>query len=98
VLELQGTRGLLLVYGVGAALGPMAAGPVLERYGPLALALVNAAVLGSLGLVGALRMLVRTPLPLGQQSPFVPLARTSPAALEMHPEVPATHDEPPQAP
>lgn len=89
VLDATGT--LLLLYGLGAAAGPLLAGPLMEAFGPLALALFSAAALGALGVLGVVRLLVGPPLPVEEQAPFVPMARTSQAALEMYP--PASPEE-----
>jgi hypothetical protein len=72
---------------MGAALGPIAAGPLMQYFGNPALPVMSATTLALLGLYGIRRMMVRPPVPLEEQAPFVTMARTSQAALEMYPEV-----------
>ena len=83
---LGATRGLLLLYGLGALSGPLAGGLVMERAGPVGLPLMSAATLVLLSVYGVYRMFRRAPPPLEDQAEFVPLARTSPVVLEMHPQ------------
>jgi MFS family permease len=83
---LAATRGLLLLYGLGATLGPFSGGLVMDWTGPLGLPLLSAVMLLLLSLYGSYRMLRRAPPPLEEQAKFVPLARTSPVVLEMHPQ------------
>lgn len=91
---LEGTRGLLLVYGVGAAIGPVATGALMQAFGHVMLAVTSSIMLGLLGLFGLVRMVWRPGVPVTRQGLFVPLARTSHAVLEMHPEVPErTHSD-----
>lgn len=81
---LGATRGLLLLYGLGALLGPLAGGLLMDRMGPVGLPFMSAGVLALLGVYGIYRMTRRAPPPIAEQAEFVPLARTSPVALEMH--------------
>lgn len=83
---LAATRGLLLLYGVGAILGPFCGGVVMDWAGPVGLPLMSASMLLLLSLYGSYRMLRRAAPPLERQAEFVPLARTSPVVLEMHPQ------------
>jgi MFS family permease len=82
---LSATRGLLLLYGMGALLGPLAGGLMMDWVGPVGLHWLSAATLMLLSLYGVHRMMQRAP-PAQGQSEFVPLARTSPVVMEMHPE------------
>jgi len=83
---LGATRGLLLVYGLGALLGPLLGGFAMQAVGPVGLPAMSAATAALLGLFGLYRMTRRAAPPVDEQSNFVPLVRTSPVALEMHPE------------
>ncbi len=83
---LESARGLLLVNGIGAVFGPVAAGLVMDGVGPKGLPLVFAAAFVLLGVSGLARMVRREPVTVAEQTPFVPMTRTSPAALEMHPQ------------
>jgi MFS family permease len=79
----EATRALLLVNGAGAALGPATVGYAMGVAPPGAFFAYAAAVLAVLALI-ALR--ARPSVPIEQQGHFTALARTSPAALELHPE------------
>src|SRR5690606_23472145 len=75
--------GLLLVYGVGATLGPLAAGAAMQWLGPAAFLSFLIATHLLLALFILVRMRVRSAPPPEPQAPFVVLVRTSPSALEM---------------
>lgn len=83
---LEATSSLQLLYGAGAIAGPLSAGFLMQRFGPTALLIF----MGISALVPAgfarWRMWIRPPVPLDEQSDWVPQFATSPAALEMHPE------------
>jgi MFS family permease len=80
------TRGLLLLYGIGAFLGPLGGGLVMAWLGPLGLPVLSAVILASMGLYGLYRKARRAPPPLEEQAEFVAVTRTSPVVLEMHPQ------------
>ena len=82
---LEATRGLLLMFGIGALCGPLLAGLAMQTVGPVGLPLVSAAATALLALYGLYRMTRRSPPPLGEQGEFVPLVRTSPVVMEMYP-------------
>ncbi|WP_376693777.1 MFS transporter [Wenzhouxiangella sp. EGI_FJ10409] len=90
---LEATSSLQLLYGVGAIVGPLSAGFLMQWFGPTALL----AFMGVSALVPAgfarWRMWVRPPVPLDEQGDWVPQFATSPAALEMHPEADEEEDE-----
>lgn len=81
---LGATRGLLLVYGVGAIGGPLVAGPGMDLVGPVALPGISAVALLLLALFGLYRMSRRPAPPLEAQGEHVLLIRTSPVVLEMY--------------
>jgi MFS family permease len=83
---LEATRGLLLVYGIGALAGPLLAGSAMEGVGPVGLFGVIAATAGALALFGLVRVIRRSPPPLEEQGEFVVMVRTTPVVLEMYPE------------
>ena len=83
---LEASRTLLLLYGIGAALGPMAAGPFMEIFGPAALPVFCATALVLLALVSVQQMFAKAPVPPAEQGVFVPLTRTSQVVVEMLPE------------
>lgn len=84
---LEASSGLLLIYGVGAVVGPMIGGQLMSRFGPASLFIYFAVALAALGLFGLHRSRVTEPTPLEEQGEFVPMVRTSQAAIELsHPE------------
>jgi len=83
---LEATRGLLLIYGIGALCGPMLGGIAMELMGPVGLPALSATTAAALASYGAYRVTRRPAPPLEQQTEFVPLVRTSPVAMEMHPD------------
>jgi MFS family permease len=83
---LEATRGLLLIYGIGALAGPLIGGFAMREAGPVGLPAVSGATVALLGLFGIYRMLRRAPPPREEQGGFVPMVRTSPVVLEMHPD------------
>ncbi|NIR32161.1 MAG: MFS transporter [Gammaproteobacteria bacterium] len=95
---LGATQGLLLLYGIGAAGGPVAAGLLMDAVGRGSLFGLFAGVWGLLGAFALYRMRARAPVPLAAQEPFVIMEQTSPVALEMHPQVEPAAPEPPATP
>jgi MFS family permease len=75
--------GLLLVYGIGATIGPPVAGVVMQSAGAAAFWLFLVAMFAALALFILARMALRTEQPV--QEPFVMLTRTSQSALEALP-------------
>jgi MFS family permease len=75
--------GLLLVYGIGAAFGPLLVGALIQGFGAATFLLFLAAMQAGLAVFVLGRMRSRAPPPLEAQEPFVMLARTSQSALEM---------------
>lgn len=86
---MDATRGLLLLNGVGAAIGPIVGGLLMQYYGTQYLILYFAAVFGSLGVFAVYRMFFGVSIPIEEQGEFVPLSRTAQAAVEMDPRVTA---------
>lgn len=84
---LEAARGMLLAHGVGAMLGPMAGGYLMGRFGPGSLMVFLACSLVMVGLVGLARRQVRE-APEGEEHvEFVPMLRTSQAAMELDPRL-----------
>ena len=78
---------ILLVYGVGAAIGPALSGEIMQAFNASALMLLFAVAHGSFAVYAFYRL--RNPIAAVEpESPaaFVPMLRTSPAVLEMHPD------------
>jgi len=92
------TRGLLLLYGIGAFLGPLGGGLVMAWLGPVGLPWLSAVILAAMSLYGLYRKARRAPPPLEEQAEFVAVTRTSPMVLEMHPQADTSHTEDPTSP
>ncbi len=83
---LAASSSVLLVNGIGAAVGPLLAGLLMNRLGPAWLFAWCAACMVAAALFIGLRLVVMQREQ--QDSPnFQPMLRTTPAALEMHPAV-----------
>ncbi|HKK05524.1 MAG TPA: MFS transporter [Gammaproteobacteria bacterium] len=92
---LEATRGVLLVTGIGATLGPVIGGLLMQYVGPRSLMAFFGVILLVLGLYALRRMWVSPAIPAEEQGEFVPMARTSGVVLEMDPR---TDEEPPADP
>ena len=79
------TGGLLLLHGVGAAIGPVLAGTVMDVAGPSSLMLFYAAVMGAMALYTVKRLRYFPPVPAEQKSDFVAMGGCSQAVLQMDP-------------
>ncbi|MBA2409094.1 MAG: MFS transporter [Gammaproteobacteria bacterium] len=86
---LEATGGLLLVYGVGAALGPALAGLFMDTFRPGMLLFFFSTALAILGCYAVYLIRRADDIPTEAQEPFVPMTRTTPAALEMYPRTEA---------
>jgi len=75
--------GLLLVYGIGAAVGPLIAGAMIQFFSAPAFPTFLSAMQGALALFILARMRARRAPPREAQEPFVMLQRTSQSVLEM---------------
>lgn len=84
---LEVTGGLLLVHGVGAAMGPSLAGILMNATGPGSLLLYFAAIFGVLGVVVIHRMRVTPAVARADKGVYVPLGTVSPAAPQLDPRV-----------
>lgn len=87
--------GLLLIHGIGAAIGPVAAGVVMDVAGSSSLMLYFAAVMGSLALYVLKRLRYFTPVPAEEKSTFVAMGGGSQAVLQMDPRSLADDTSPP---
>lgn len=83
---LGGGSTLLLLYGLGSAIGPALAGRLMGSLGAQALPLFFAITQASLVLYIIFRLSVRKRLSPDSPSPFVAMVRTTPTVLEMLPE------------
>ncbi len=94
---LAGCSALLLLNGIGAAVGPAVAGLVMERWGAAALPVFFAITLTLLALVAGGRRLLKARHLLRPAS-FHPMVRTTPVALELLPEISDRPSRPPPDP
>ena len=83
VLEAAST--LLLVHGIGAMLGPTAAGALMNAFGPGSLLMYFALVLAATAAFAVWRLRAGETVPLEQQQSYVTVASSSPVVLEMDP-------------
>ncbi len=93
---LAGCSALLLLNGLGAAIGPLLAGAAMQQLGATALPMLFAVTLLLLALVTGSRRLLRA-RSLPHPARFHPMLRTTPVALELLPEInqaPITKDVP----
>lgn len=77
--------GLLMVYSVGAAVGPIPAAGLMDLFGDFALFGYTAGVALLTGLFAIWRSVRRGTVPVAEQAPFVALPRTSPVITEFEP-------------
>jgi MFS family permease len=75
--------GLLLIYSSGAALGPLAAAPMMERYGPGGLFMFISAVLALFGIVIVYRLLAARRLTRAYPGRYAPVPKTTQSIYEM---------------
>ncbi len=93
---LEFTSGLLLVHGVGAAVGPALAGGLMDRFGAGSLMVFFAAVLVLLAAYTIKRMGAAPPVPEEAKADYVVMGSGSQAVLQMDPR--DTSEDPPAAP
>jgi MFS family permease len=84
---MDATRGLLLLNGIGAAIGPIVAGTLMQLAGNEALVIYFSAIFLLLSLFAFIRCGISAPVPVEEQSDFVALSRTGAVAVEMDPRV-----------
>lgn len=92
---LEGSSGLLLLHGVGAATGPAGVGLLMGRFGPLSLLVYYATILLLLAAFVSLRIRQAPPVAAADHTQFAAMVRTSPEALVMlaEAEEQATHPD-----
>ena len=84
---LEASKGLLLIYGLGATFGPFVAGFVMTETRPTSLYLYTLSVLMVVVVFGLYRYLNREAVPVEDQTEFSPMIRTSQVALELDPKL-----------
>ncbi len=85
---LEASSSLLLVHGIGAVLGPVAAGAMMDLQGPGGLLIFFVLVLVAMSLFAVWRLRVGTALPVDQQQAYVTIGASSPVMLELDPRSP----------
>ena len=90
---------LLMMYGIGATIGPLLAGILMQVLGAYSLPLFYAVCLGAFAIMVAIRMRQVDPVPDAECSEFSPLVRTAGVSMDVNQEVHAhEHDPAPVAP
>lgn len=84
---MDATTGLLLLNGIGAAIGPIVAGTLMQLAGNETLMIYFAVIFFLLSLFAFIRCGISAPVPVEEQSDFVALSRTGAAAVVMDPRV-----------
>ncbi len=82
---LEVTGGLLLVHGIGAALGPTIAGVVMDLLNPESLMLFFAVVLGILSVYTVLRIRAAPAVPESDKSDYIVMTGLAPAIIHVDP-------------
>ena len=83
---IAGGSALLVLHGVGAAIGPALVGKLMSLAGPAAVPLYFGVVHFLIGLYALIRLRVRKRDRLKHPSAFVPMVRTTPVALQLAPD------------
>jgi MFS family permease len=91
---LEVTGGLLLLHGIGAALGPTIAGSVMDALGPASLMLYFAFVLASLAVFTVIRIKAAPAVPESEKTGYVVMSGGSPAVLHIDPRAPVDEEPP----
>jgi MFS family permease len=89
------SAGLLLMFGVGSAVGPILASHMMGLTGFNGLFLYIGAIAGMLALFTLYRMTARQAKPLEEQGVFVPMPQTTttPIAMELNPRAEAANED-----
>ncbi len=85
--------GLLLLYGVGAVLGPIIAPLAMNAFGPKALFIHTAVIYAGLAVFGLFRVVMRDAAPSANRETYVSVPRTSPTIFEIDPRAERTPED-----
>ncbi len=85
---LDAARGFNFLYGVGAAVAPVAIGALMTRFGAASLYFASALLMAGLGAFALFRALFAKVVRVGEREEFVAVATPSPECLEMYPHTP----------
>jgi len=80
---LEVTGGLLLLHGIGAAIGPTFAGIIMDLLNPESLMLFFAVVLGTLSIFTILRISAAPAVPESEKSGYVVMTGIAPAVMQV---------------
>mgnify|MGYP000633721042 CR=1 FL=1 len=89
---LETNRGLLLLSGIGATLGPILAGLLMQGFNAPVLMLLFAGLMLLLAILAMMRHSIGETIPTEAQSDFLIMARTSPAMLDLDPRTEPEHE------
>jgi MFS family permease len=90
------SSGLLLLFGAGAIIGPLAASIVMSMAGPAGLFLFTAPIHVALAGFAGWRMVQRAPAPAEERTVFKEVPQTSPALYQLDPRATPETDDPSQ--
>jgi MFS family permease len=79
------SQGILLIFGIGAVAGPLGAGIFMHWLGSTGTFIYIAVVFGAFTVFGLMRIILGSPVPEDERTIFLPMNRTSQAALELDP-------------
>ena len=91
------SAGRLMLFGIGAVIGPLIALPILNRYGVSTMFYFTAAIHTLLFGFGLYRLPRRAAVPDALKEHYVDVPRTTPAVFELDPRSPDDPSEPPSA-
>ncbi|GJQ59313.1 MAG: MFS transporter [Candidatus Scalindua sp.] len=90
VLEIS--RGLLLLSGIGATIGPLSAGMLMGWFGPQTLMIYFSLLMLLLASIALMRRSIGSSISVSEQGDFVIMARSSAAVLELDPRAESVED------
>ena len=89
---LETTRGLLLLNGIGATIGPLSAGLLMGWFGAQTLMIYFSLLMLLLASLALMRRSIGSPIRISDQADFVIMARSSPSVLELDPRAESIED------
>lgn len=89
---LETSRGLLLLSGIGATIGPFSAGLLMGWFGAQTLMIYFSSLMLLLASLALMRRSIGSPISISEQGDFVIMARSSPAVLELDPRAESVED------
>lgn len=85
--KMAASKAALLMFGFGAALGPLIVGFMMDQMGPIGLPAFFAIILLTTGIYALWRRLRLKPVPENQRSTYYPVLRSSPVSLDLDPRI-----------